>query len=44
MSRTNRHQHRFEAVGSNFEFVIFRCKECGREFEDTFEPHDEWFD
>ena len=42
MSRiTNRHhQHRFEGVGSNFEFVIFRCTECGREFEDPCEPFD----
>lgn len=45
MSRiANRHQHRFEAVGSDVEFVAFRCKECGYEFEDICEPHGEWFD
>lgn len=34
------HQHNFEAVGNNFEYVIFRCRGCGYEFEDPCEPLD----
>ncbi|MGH9988117.1 MAG: hypothetical protein ACRD8W_29625 [Nitrososphaeraceae archaeon] len=42
MSRITKrhHQHNFEAVGSDFEFVVFRCNECGYEFEDLCEPYD----